>query len=254
MRSSYLAENNWKTIKSQDVDLVILPWGATEAHNYHLPYGTDNYQVEAISAASAQKANEQGANVLVLPAIPFGVNTGQLDIKLTINFHPSTQTKILFDVAESLSRQNIRKLLIMNGHGGNDFKQIIREVNTRFPELLICTSSWFKLSGRERFFDAPGDHADESETSLMLYLCPDLVLPLRKAGSGESKQFKVQALNEGWAWAERKWTEVSQDTGIGSPYLASAEKGQAFFDYLVEEYSQFMLQLSALDLEEGLFE
>ncbi|WP_299581615.1 creatininase family protein [uncultured Sunxiuqinia sp.] len=254
MTSAYLAENNWKTIKDQDIELVILPWGATEAHNYHLPYATDNYQVEAISGAAVQKANEQGAKAIVLPAIPFGVNTGQQDLKLTINFYPSTQTKILGDVAESLSRQRIRKLLIMNGHGGNDFKQIIREVNARFPEMLICTSSWFKLSDRDRFFEAPGDHADESETSLMMYLRPDLVLPLSEAGNGESKSFRLQAINEGWVWAERKWSQVSKDTGIGSPYLASAEKGREFFEYLVEAYSQFLLQLSKLDLDEGLFE
>ncbi len=228
MKSSKLAENNWKTIQNQVVDLVVLPWGATEAHNYHLPYATDNYQVEAISAESARKANEQGANVLVLPTIPFGVNTGQSDIKLTINLNASTQTKILFDIVESLNRQGIHKLLIMNGHGGNDFKQIIREVNYRYSDMFICASSWFKLSERHDFFDIPGDHADESETSLMMYLQPDLVLPLNEAGNGESRQFKVLALNENWAWAERQWSKISQDTGVGAPHLATAEKGKAF--------------------------
>jgi len=250
MKSPKIAENNWKTIKGQEVGLVVLPWGATEAHNYHLPYATDNYQVEAISEEAAKLANEKGAQVAVLPTIPFGVNTGQSDIRLTINLYPSTQQKILHDVAESLNRQGIYKLLVMNGHGGNDFKQMIREVNSKFPKMLICSSSWFKHPGRDRFFTLKGDHADETETSLMLYLKPELVLPLNEAGDGKSKSFKVTALNEGWAWAERQWTKVSADTGIGDPKMATKEKGKAFFEYLVEQYSDFMLQLSNVDLKD----
>ena len=254
MQSPKLSENTWKTIKNQPVDLVVLPWGATEAHNYHLPYATDNFQVEAISAESAKQANIQGAHVVVLPTIPFGVNTGQSNIKLTINLNPSTQTKILFDIAESLNRQGIHKLLIMNGHGGNDFKQIIREVNYHFPKMFICTSLWFKMPGQEKFFTMEGDHGDEAETSLMLYLNPELVLPLSEAGDGKSKKFRVDALNQNWAWAERQWTKVTSDTGIGNPKLSTKEKGKAFFEYLVEKYSNFMLELAKLNIEEDIYE
>lgn len=250
MLSPKVAENTWKSIKDQHVELAVLPWGATEAHNYHLPYATDNYQVEAISEEAAKLANEKGAQVAVLPAIPFGVNTGQSDIRLTINLYPSTQQKILHDVAESLHRQGIYKLLVMNGHGGNDFKQMIREVNSQFPNMLICSSSWFKHPERDRFFTLKGDHADETETSLMLYLKPKLVLPLNEAGNGKSKSFKVKALNESWAWAERQWTKVSADTGIGDPKYSTKEKGQAFFEFITVQYSDFMLQLSKADLND----
>jgi creatinine amidohydrolase len=67
--------------------------GATEAHNYHLPYGTDAYEAAHVAAESAKKAWDAGARVVVLPAIPFGVNTGQLDIRLCINMNPSTQLR-----------------------------------------------------------------------------------------------------------------------------------------------------------------
>ncbi|WP_423128987.1 creatininase family protein [Gaoshiqia sp. Z1-71] len=250
MKSPKLAESCWKTIKDQRVELVVLPWGATEAHNYHLPYATDNYQIEAISAEAAQEANKQGAQVIVLPAVPFGVNTGQSDIKLTINLNPSTQARILHDVADSLNRQGFRKLLIINGHGGNDFNQMVRELNLEFPDLFICVSHWFKMPGRENFFTQPGDHADETETSLMLHLKPELVLPLDEAGEGHSKKFRVKALNQNWAWAERQWTQVTTDTGIGNPKLATREKGRRFFEYLVKQYSEFMLELSNLNLKE----
>ncbi|MCB0589276.1 MAG: creatininase family protein, partial [Phaeodactylibacter sp.] len=81
-RPYLLAETNWKTVKDTDYEVAVLPWGATEAHNYHLPYATDNFESQHVAAESARKAWEQGAKVIVLPGIPFGVNTGQLDVKL----------------------------------------------------------------------------------------------------------------------------------------------------------------------------
>ena len=70
MRPYILAESNWKFVKDQDFDLAILPWGATEAHNYHMPYGTDVYEADLIAAEAGKKAWELGARITVLPAIP----------------------------------------------------------------------------------------------------------------------------------------------------------------------------------------
>jgi creatinine amidohydrolase len=70
MRPYILAETNWKHIHDQPIDLVILPWGATEAHNYHMPYATDVIEADTIAAESARLAWEQGAKVMVLPTIP----------------------------------------------------------------------------------------------------------------------------------------------------------------------------------------
>lgn len=90
MKPFILAETNWKTIKDQKIELAVLPWGATEAHNLHLPFATDNIMVEKIAAGAAESAWDKGAKVIVLPAIPFGVNTGQMDIRLNINMNPGT--------------------------------------------------------------------------------------------------------------------------------------------------------------------
>src|SRR5688572_24908078 len=107
MRPYILAENNWKNIKNAEFELAILPWGATEAHNYHLPYATDIIEADHIAAESAKIAWNKGAKVIVLPTIPFGVNTGQADIKLDMNLNPSTQFAILTDLIEVLNRQGI---------------------------------------------------------------------------------------------------------------------------------------------------
>lgn len=142
-RPFILAETTWKTVREINYEVAILPWGATEAHNYHLPYATDIVECDHIAAEAARRAWEAGAKVIVLPTVPFGVNTGQLDIKLTINMNPSTQFAVLNDIADSLARQGIPKLLIFNGHGGNDFCQIIRELLPK-RALFICALDWFR--------------------------------------------------------------------------------------------------------------
>ena len=227
-----------------------MPWGATEAHNLHLPYGTDNLLAEKIAAESASLATGRGGKVIVLPGIPFGVNTGQPDVKLDMNLNPGTQMMILKDLITVLNRQGIHKLVILNAHGGNDFRQIIRELNLIFPEMFICQCNWFKVPGAEQYFEDMGEHAGEVETSFMLYLTPELVLPLSEAGDGKAREFSISALNEGWAWAERQWTKVTKDTGIGNPALATAEKGEAFFKVVTAKIGDFLYELSVLNRDD----
>ncbi len=250
MRPYVLSETNWKTVKNQDYDLAILPWGATEAHNYHLPFGTDNIETEKIAIESARLAWEQKARVVVLPTIPFGVNTGQKDIKLTINMNPSTQAIILTDIVESLIHHGIYKFLIMNGHGGNDFRQMIRELGYQYPEMFISTCNWYMSYEKKRIFENDGDHADEMETSLMLLLAPEFVLPLEKAGDGDFKKFRIKAFNEDWAWAERQWSKVTADTGIGNPQKASKGKGVKYFRAITDKISKLLIDLARADIDD----
>lgn len=244
MRPYILAETNWKHLKDAQVDVVVLPWAACEAHNYHLPYSTDIVEAEAIAAESARQAFEKGAKIMVLPAIPFGVNTGQHDVKLDVNLNPSTQLAILRDVVTMLDRQGIHKLILLNAHGGNDFKQIIRELGLQFPEVFICQCNFYQTLDQREYFENKDDHAGEMETSLMLYLRPDLVLPLAEAGLGKAKKFRFKAMQEGWAWAERKWTRVTSDTGVGDPRKATKEKGERYFKAVTEKIGAFFYEVA----------
>ncbi|MEJ7586452.1 MAG: creatininase family protein [Ferruginibacter sp.] len=250
MRPYILAETNWKHIREAKIELAILPWGATEAHNYHLPYGTDVIEADFIAAESARLAWEKGAKLTVLPTIPFGVNTGQADIKLDINLNPSTQFAILADIIDVLNRQGIFKLLLLNSHGGNDFKSMIRELGLKFPNMLLSTCNWFQAMDKSKYFEQEGDHADEMETSLLLYLKPGLVLPLSEAGDGKEKKMKMKAFSEKWIWTERKWSQISADTGVGDPHAATSEKGEKFFRAVTEKLGNMLLELSVCDVED----
>lgn len=244
-----LASATYKTIKDQEIELAVLPWGATEAHNYHLPFATDNIMAEKVAAASARYAWDKGGRPIILPGIPFGVNTGQLDIRVNINLNPGTQLAILNDVVDVMNRHEIYKFMILNGHGGNDFKQMIRELGFRFPKMFICGVNWYQ-SVDASIFENSGDHADEMETSVLQYLAPELVLPLSEAGEGRGRKFRIKALNERWAWTERKWSQVTDDTGIGNPFKATPEKGEKCFDDVVSKIGSFMFDLCKADIRD----
>ncbi len=250
MRPYILSETNWEALKEAKFELAVLPWGATEAHNYHLPYGTDIYESDYISAEAAKLAWEKGGKVIVLPTIPFGVNTGQSDIYLDINLNPTTQLAILSDVIETLNRQGLQKLLIFNSHGGNNFKPLVRELGLKYPGMFICFSNWFQSMDRSKYFQEDGDHAEEMETSLILHLRPELVLPKEKWGDGASKKFRINAFSEGWVWAERKWSQISEDTGVGNPGYATKEKGAEFFKDVSEKMSALFLELCRADIDD----
>lgn len=248
-RAYIIAESNWRTVQDTQYNVAVLPWGATEAHNYHLPYATDIIESEAVAAEAGRLAWDAGARVAILPAVPFGVNTGQLDIKLCINMNPSTQAAVLGDVASSLEGQGIHKLVILNGHGGNDFRGIIRELQPR-TKVFLSSIDWYKCVDPRPFFDEPGDHAGELETSMVMHVAPSLVRPLSEAGPGAERRARITALREGRAWAPRRWTAVSDDTGIGNPAAASAEKGERFLGAVARYIADFLVELDAVDTED----
>ena len=251
MKPYILEQTNWKQVKNQKYEVAILPWGATEPHNYHLPYGTDSLETAQIVEEAAGKAWERGAKIMVLPTIPLGVqNPGQIDLPFCLHTKPSTQTIIFKDIVEALYNQGIRKLVLMNGHGGNDFKPMIREIQPQFPEMLISLVEWFKILDLSQYFEEDGDHAGEMETSVIMHYFPHLVLPLNEAGNGDAKSSKLKGVLNKTAWIPRQWNKVSEDTGVGNPKKASAEKGKKYLEDLTTKIGEFFVEIAECDLED----
>ena len=199
-------------VKDGRYDIVALPWGATEPHNLHLPYMTDCILSHDVAVSAALIAKQKyGVICMVMPPIGMG-------------------------------SQNIRKLVIINGHGGNTFKSMIRDLSVDYPDFLIASSEWYTVLKVKDYFENPGDHADEVETSVMMHYHPELV-NLEEAGSGEYKTFAVQSLNEKVAWIPRNWGKVSKDTGVGDPRGASAGKGKKFAEAVAEKYARLFDEL-----------
>ncbi len=240
-----LSISNYGTTRGLDYKIAILPWGATEPHNLHLPYLTDAILSHDIAVDAARVAWEKyGVRAMVMPPMPLGAqNPGQRDLKFCVHYRSETQKAVLTDIAASLLHQGIDKLLIVNGHGGNTFKGMIRDLCIDMPDMLIATSEWFKVCPAKEYFDDPGDHADELETSVMMHYHPELV-NLAEAGAGKAGGFAPDSLRRGAAWIPRDWSRVSVDTGIGSPAAATAEKGARFAAAVAEAYALLLRDLT----------
>lgn len=242
-RDYLLAEATFGTLRNRRPDVAILPWGATEAHNYHLPHGTDVLEASALAEESARRAVESGARPIVLPPIPFGNNSQQLDQVSTIHLSTTTAAAILDDVAMSVIAQGMDRLLILNSHGGNEFKPLVRDLMLRRKVLAVVVNFYQMLPAVHReIFDEPGDHADEMETSLLLHLAPRLVR-LAEAGPGERIPFALRSLEQPGVWTPRPWSATQPDTGSGNPAKATAEKGRRYFDAISDAIAGVIIEL-----------
>jgi creatinine amidohydrolase len=247
MREWMLAEQNHGSIRQFHWEVAVLPFGATEPHNLHMPYGTDNFQVEKLADVAGERAFRAGAKVIVLPTVPFGVNTNHLRIPggLACSVTPSTLLHVVTDLVDSLERQGVKKILLLNGHGGNELKPIVRELHHRTTTFL-CVCDWFRMAADTYadIFEAPGEHADEVETSLGLAYFPNLVQG-DKADEGKERSTGFEAIDRGWVNITRPWHLATTNTGLGNPFAATKEKGARLMDVLVERLSRFLIDLSA---------
>lgn len=246
-----LSSSNWGTIKNTKFDIVILPWGAIEPHNYHLPYFTDCYIAQTIALKSAEKAfNKSNVRCMVMPPIYLGSqNPGQWSLPFCIHTNSDTHRAILSDIVSSFHVQGFRKLVIINGHGGNTFKPIIRDLAKQYPDFFIVVSDWWTTVKPEHFFEEKvDDHAGETETSVMMHFYPELV-ELENAGNGMPKSIGFDSIEKDKiAWMPRHWQKVTDDTGIGNPTKSSAEKGKRCADEISNRIADLLIEFANIEI------
>lgn len=252
MRPYVLAEQNHAFLRDKKWEVAVLPFGATEPHNLHMPYGTDNFEVEEIGARACGKAYEAGARVLLLPTMPFGINTNHFQVPggLAMSVKPTTLWAVVADIVDSLEREGVRKLVLLNGHGGNELKPLMRELHHR-TKVFLCLCDWFRMVADElpKIFSRPGEHADEMESSLGLAFFPDLMKP-ELADDGAPLPSRLEAINKGWVSITRPWHLATKNTGLGDPSAASADKGRRLMNVVVERLSGFFVELSNAKMDE----
>ncbi|MDG1874441.1 MAG: creatininase family protein [Mariniblastus sp.] len=249
MKPWVLANNNYGYIKDQQYEVAVLPLGATEPHNLHLPYGTDVFEATIVGDKICEAAHEAGAKVILLPTIPFGTETNLREFPLAINLNPSTLNQVITDVVESLLNDGIRKVILLNSHGGNGLKPYLREMaGKNDAHLFLC--NWYQSIEDVYFdiFEKREDHAGEMETSFGLAFFPELVaqnedgsLP---ADDGATNPTQLEALNKGWVSITRPWHLLTKNSGAADPHAATAEKGRKMMDVLVERLGKFIVELS----------
>ncbi|MFB3785459.1 MAG: creatininase family protein [bacterium] len=251
MKPWKLLETNYHYVKSHPYEVVVLPVGATEPHNLHLPYGSDAITTERVGDLICERAHALGARVALLPGIPFGVDSNLLGFPMTVSLNPSTLDRVIGDVIHSMEAHGIRKMVLLNGHGGNDLKNTLREYFGK-TSIFLSLVEWWKVAA-DRYAEIiehrNGDHADEMETSVVMYLFPELV-DLSRADDGAVKASRFEAINRGWVQVTRPWHIVTTNAGVGYPKKASPEKGKQIIDIVVERIGQYLKELSDSEINE----
>lgn len=239
-----LTIENYGNLKDKPYSFAVLPWGATEPHNYHLPYLTDCYLAHDIAVDAVGKAwSKYKVRGMVLPAIPLGAqNPGQRELPFCLHTRYETQKHILSDIVESLNYQGIHILVIVNGHGGNSFKPMVRDLNVDYPQMLIVCCDWFAVEPQDKYFENKDDHAGEMETSVMMHYHPELV-NLETAGDGASQPFNIESLNNKVGWIPRNWAKTTADTGVGDPRKSTAEKGRIYANVVTDKIAILLDEL-----------
>ena len=256
IRPWVLAETNYGHVKQQNYQVAVIPLGATEPHNLHLPYGTDIFEADTVSQRICEYAFTRGGAVVTLPAFPFGTETNLSEFPLAINLNPSTLNAVLEDIVNSLTASGIQKIVLLNSHGGNGLKPFLREMAGKTSaHLFLC--NWYQAIQDIYFdiFEHAEDHAGEMETSFALAYFPNLVAK-NPDGSltgdlGQTRPMRFEALNEGWVSITRPWHLLTTNSGAANPHEATADKGHQMMKILEQRLGNFLLQLSDSEIDKS---
>jgi creatinine amidohydrolase len=250
-----IAQTNFGVVRRHEYEVAVLPLGATEPHNLHLPYAMDTLEGDLIGQRVCEAAWQRGAKIALLPTIPYGTQTNQSKFPFAMNLNPSTLGAVIADLVESLVGQGILKIVLLNSHGGNDLKGLLRELYGKSPaKLFLC--NWYQMFSDvyREIFEQPDDHAGEMETSLALAYWPELVARnpdgTPAADEGRKAPTRFEAVERGWVSITRPWHLLTTNAGAGNPHAATADKGRRLIDLLVDRLATFLVDLSQSKLDE----
>ena len=250
--TNYLPHMTWPEVQAlrARTDMVIIPIAAMEQHALHLPIGTD-----FLNGLERAKLIAQKAAVLVAPILLPGNSPYHMEFPGTITLSSQTIQQVYFEAAQSLIRHGFTRFLLLNSHGGNDLKPLLRELYGKTTvNIFLC--NWYTAIGelKSEIFTHPDDHAGEMETSFGLAYFPDLVGRNADgtliADDGKVAKSRFEAVNKGWISITRPWHLLTTNSGSGYPHEATAEKGRKLIDVVVQRLSPFLVELSAAKLDE----
>jgi len=245
-----IASMNMSILSQYKFETAILPVGSLEPHNRHLPYGQDLFHTNWIARQSCKVAWQNCNSIACLPPVPYGVDCNLMDFPMTIHVSQTILDGLLKDIILSMRRHGIRKFVIINGHGGNEFIPFVRQIQSDC-DVYVFLCDWWKVGFDiyKEIFKCSDDHAGEMETSIALALYPKLV-NMKAAKNSPVRQFRFEALQKGWIRTSRNFSKINDDCAAGNPFDASAEKGKKYLDIVVNRISSFLLDLSKSEIDE----
>ena len=249
-----LHDMTWKEVDDLDRSkaLVILPIGSIEQHGPHLPLGMDILVAEAVLDMALENVEDK-YEILVMPAFPIGQSPEHMDFPGTITLTAQTIITVIKEICSGLTRHGFKKILIVNGHGGNIANIGAAGFDIRNEQGLITFmfNAWALIPGLgpdvvKREADARSEsHGGEIETSIMLALDPSLV-HMEWAIDEENPQLKKGKFVAMGGPVDFSWNAMLDHapSGIsGEPSFGSVEKGEAIMKYLAHTLSRGILEI-----------
>ena len=223
---------------------VILPLGSLESHGPHMPFATDTLTAWMLAREVAARVE----NTAVLPPVPYGMSEHYKDFPFTISLKFETETAIIRDILESVWREGIRKVFILNGHDGNiaPIEAAARATKVDHPEMrIVSLGAWWETLRDllpSDFFEVWSGlgHGGEGELSMGLALFPELCRPELARGTVPDRLPP---------YAEVKWLfkELTDSGASGDPTRATREKGIRMKEALVGALEELFMHLDACD-------
>lgn len=230
--------------------VIVLPLGAIEQHGLHLPVSTDTSIVSQVASAAERQLVD---DILLCPALPFGSSHHHLHFG-AMSLSIVTYTQVIVELTESLLQMGFRRIVLLNGHGGNitPVRQALAILSNRYDRTLkpnIALATYWELAGKTFAGEPPMQspalsHACEYETSLLLHLYPENVLrdQIQRAGRPQRNGYIPWEDDEPYKGVTMvKQTEfISSNGSSGEPQLGTAEKGKHLFDHAVASLVEFI--------------
>jgi creatinine amidohydrolase len=238
-----------KNTNKKSVALIVL--GACENHGDHMPFGSDFIFPMELAKRLARKSENK--NIIILPAIPYGVSLHHNEFQMTMSLEPRTLELVIEDLVESVIRNGIRRILVINGHDGNiaPIESAARTCKDRHPDAVIASlEAWWVSVGEitHGVFEVWRGlgHGGEAETSTMLAVRPDLV-NMEFAPNDVIPKLPSDKIRIYW-----KFNELTDTGATGAAKKATAEKGEAAIRALEKILLSFLSDMDKNNWKYGL--
>jgi creatinine amidohydrolase len=232
-----LSDLGWPDVQEylRHDDRLILVVGSTEQHGRHMTFASDVWQPWEIACRVSERTG-----VLLAPSVNYGMSLHHLGFPGSLSLHPNTLVSIVVDLLESAYQHGFRRILILNGHGGNtaSIQTALAEALNELHGLQVRVGIWWREPEivavmEEAFPGEPGGHANASETSMVLAIRPDVVRL-------ERAEYSPEAPSPGFL-TRQVFMEHFPHGVIGSdPRKASAEVGERALSAAVDVYQRLL--------------
>lgn len=248
MKRLVLDEMTWTEVNKEldNIEIAIIPVGSCEQHGPNTTFSTDTVRAYEFCKLLGEK---MGNKLLIFPPVGYGISVHHMGFPTTVTLRIETMIAMLIDIAVSINKHGIKKILFINGHGGN--RSVLDSVLVKLKYEYKIETYWsgmgtnISIEKLRKEYDIPNviGHACEIETSQSMYLAPWIVRDELKAGVlHEHSPYFRQIFRDGnaaWDWKN----DVSENGALGDARKSSVEVGKIMTDTALEYLEEIINEI-----------